>query len=76
MSHSLCADGLLVPVCDTSTAMEGLNVCKYYLGRKDIGKRRLIFLFMAFDIISLILSRVCLAYLFVNFFSLLYLDKK
>ena len=32
--------------------------------------------FMAFGIISLILNRVCLAYLFVNFFSLLYLDKK
>ena len=32
--------------------------------------------FMAIGIISLILNRVCLAYLFVNFFSLLYLDKK
>ena len=43
---------------------------------KTLASKDKILFFMAFDIFSLILSRVCLAYLFVNFFSLLYLDKK
>ena len=74
MSHSLCADALLVPVVSLWCAKAKM-FAKIIRVEKTLASEGRILHFMAFDIISVILSRVCLAYLFVNFFSLLYLDK-
>ena len=80
----ICAESLLVPEVSLRCA-KLLHLWKVNgpelkcLQRVSVEKTQAsedkILHFMACDISSFILSRICLAFLFVNFFSLLYLYK-
>ena len=79
--HRITARASSLPsVCEIITSMDGKRAwtkmfSKIIRVEKTLASEDKILHFMAFDISSFILSRIRLAYLFVNFFPLLYLYK-